>query len=119
MTFTLKKTPPNPNGNPNFKRQWETFGETVPVKLPKELHALFKDLTTALNSGAISVTQLKSLCNGDKQQSDTSQLLQEFEDEQRSNWGQGANQRGEFKTDSPRWTKYQEFKLWVTGLLRS
>lgn len=81
MTFTLKKTVPNPNGNPNFRRQWENLDETAPVKLPKELHPFFKELTTAINSGAISVTQLKSLCNGDDQQSDILQILQQFENE--------------------------------------
>ncbi len=61
MIFTLKKTPPNPNGNPNFKRQWENFSENSPVKLPRELHALFKDLTTALNSGQIKVADLEKV----------------------------------------------------------
>ncbi len=117
MTFTLKKTVPNPNGNPNFRRQWENLDETAPVKLPKELHPFFKELTTAINSGAISVTQLKSLCNGDDQQSNILQTLQQFEQDQSNNWTQRPQNKGEFTTDSPRWSKYNEFKLWVKSLV--
>jgi hypothetical protein len=126
MIFTLKKTPPNPNGNPNFKRQWENFSENSPVKLPRELHALFKDLTTALNSGQIKVTDLERVIGQPRLEivplpeivpPDIMQILQHFEDSQVANWGDGSTQEGEFNTDSPCWTKYNEFKVWAKSLV--
>lgn len=63
MTLLLKKTPPNPNGNPNFRKQWDNLGETHPVKLPRELQSLFRDLATALNSNKIAITDLENIGN--------------------------------------------------------
>jgi len=44
-------------------------------------------------------------------------LIEQFEEKQKKAWGKSAKQTGEFKTDSPRWTKYNEFKTWVKSLV--
>jgi len=136
-----RKVAPNPNGNPNFRRLWGNLGESSTVRLPTELHSLFKDLATAINSGKIKTTDLENQCidrqNVERQltaldigkpkleivpqpetaKPDILKLLQDFEDSQAANWGKAAKQTGEFKTDSPRWTKYNDFKAWVKGLV--
>ncbi len=119
MTFSLKKTIPNPNGNPNFRKQWDKLGETHPVKLPKELHTLFKDLATAINSGKISTSDLIAISGKpaltivNNQPDELTEKLNHFEQEQSANWGQSPNQRGEFKTTSRGWDKFNEFKAWI------
>jgi hypothetical protein len=122
MTFSLKKTIPNPNGNPNFRKQWGNLGETHPVKLPKELHTLFKDLATAINSGKISTSDLIAIAGKPSLSVVTDPIssniellekLNQFEEIQKQSWGKSAKQRCEFTTDSPRWTKYNEFKAWL------
>jgi hypothetical protein len=62
MDLTKKKNPPNPNGNPNFKKRWSNFSDPVHVRIPPELHSLFKDLTTAISSGKIKITDLENMC---------------------------------------------------------
>jgi hypothetical protein len=62
MDLTKKKKPPNPNGNPNFKKRWSNFSAPVHVRIPAELHSLFKDLTTAISSGKIKITDLENMC---------------------------------------------------------
>ena len=122
MTFTLKKTAPTPNGNPNFRKQWDNLGETQPVKLPKELHTLFKDIATAINSGKISAAELTAITGkpiiAPVPKDSTSKLikkLSQFEDLQAQSWGKSSKQTGEFNTNSPRWQKYNEFKTWLTS----
>jgi hypothetical protein len=122
MTFSLKKTIPNPNGNPNFRKQWDKLGETHPVKLPKELHTLFKDLATAINSGKISPSDLIAISGKtalsvvpDQVQTYNELLekLEQFEASQAANWGKSAKQTGEFKNTSRSWDKFNEFKAWI------
>ncbi len=122
MTFSLKKTIPNPSGNPNFRKQWGNLGETHPVKLPKELHTLFKDLATAINSGKISTSDLIDISGKPsltvvpdpvERGDELLEKLNQFEQEQAANWGQSPNQRGEFKTTSRSWDKFNEFKAWI------
>jgi hypothetical protein len=125
MAFSLKRTAPNPNGNPNFRKQWDNLGETHPVKLPKELHSLFKDLATAINSGKISTNDLIAIAGkpsltvvpdpipADDSHAIALKLIEQFEEEQRKSWGKAAKQTGEFNTNSPRWTKYNDFKTWL------
>ena len=124
MNFSLKKTPPNPNGNPNFRKQWNNLGETHPVKLPRELHSLFRDLATALNSGKVQATDLTAITGkptlaiGSTPKSCNAELLEkldQFEDFQKKSWGKSSKQIGEFNTNSPRWTKYNEFKAWIAN----
>jgi hypothetical protein len=125
MNFSLKKTPPNPNGNPNFRKQWDNLGETHPVKLPRELHSLFKDLATAINSGKIVTTDLiaitkPSLTIVPTPENSSTELLEklnQFEELQKQSWGKSNKQIGEFNTNSPRWTKYNEFKAWLATQL--
>jgi hypothetical protein len=131
--------PPNPNGNPNFKKLWGNLGEAKAVRLPESLHSLFRSLSTAINSGKIKVTDLENMCidwnNVERQltaitgkpsltvvpdpiPTDDShaialKLIEQFEEEQRKSWGKAAKQTGEFNTNSPRWTKYNDFKAWV------
>jgi len=135
-----RKVPPNPNGNPNFRRLWGNLGESSTVRLPTELHSLFKDLATAINSGKIKTTDLENQCidrqNVERQltaldigkpsleivppienkQPDVLILIEQFEEKQKKAWGKSPKQTGEFKTDSPRWTKYNEFKTWLKNL---
>ncbi len=125
MNFSLKKTPPNPNGNPNFRKQWDNLGETHPVKLPRELHSLFKDLATAINSGKIVTTDLiaitkPSLTIVPTPENSSTELLErlnQFEELQKQLWGRYGKQTGEFTTNSLRWTKYNEFKAWLANQL--
>jgi hypothetical protein len=137
-----RKVPPNPNGNPNFRRLWGNLvGESTTVRLPTELHSLFKDLTTAIDSGKIRVTDLENLCidrqNVERQlaalgigkpnleivpptenkQGDVFALIAQFEESQSTAWETRAQNKGEFSTGSPRWSKYNEFKLWVKNLV--
>ncbi len=189
-----RKVPPNPNGNPNFRRLWGNLGESSTVRLPTELHSLFKDLATAINSGKIKTTDLENQCidrqnverqlaaldigkpsleivppietlkegsvretgiyetsqelkakaddysqkygealktieflgqqlkkQGKQEQVQTAideglSLIEQFEEKQKKAWGKSPKQTGEFKTDSPRWTKYNEFKTWLKNL---
>jgi hypothetical protein len=122
MNFSLKKPPPNPNGNPNFRKQWDNLGETHPVKLPRELHSIFKDLATAINSGKIATTDLIAITgkpsltivpSPENSNTELIEKLEQFEEFQRQSWGKFANQKGEFTTNSPCWTKYNEFKAWL------
>lgn len=131
-----KSKPPNPNGNPNFKKRWEKFSDPVHVRIPPELHSLFKDLTTAINSGKVKVTDLENMCidwqNVERQltaitgkpsltvvpdpvesSNEVLEKLEQFEEEQSASWGTNPNQRGEFKTSSRSWDKYHEFKAWL------
>ncbi len=126
MTFSLKKNPPNPNGNPNFRKQWDNLGETHPVKLPRELHSLFKDLATAINSGKVKATDLTSITGKssltivptpESTNAETLEKLNQFEDFQKQSWGKSSKQTGEFNTNSPVWTKYNEFKAWLAQQL--
>ncbi len=125
MNLSLKKAPPNPNGNPNFRRQWDNLGETHPVKLPRELHSLFRDLATALNSGKITITDLEDIGKPnltivptpDSSNSELVEKLEEFEELQKQAWGKFGRQTGVFNSNSPRWTKYNEFKAWLANQL--
>jgi hypothetical protein len=136
MDLTKKKNPPNPNGNPNFKKRWSNFSDPVHVRIPPELHSLFKDLTTAISSGKIKITDLENMCidwqNVEHQmtaitgkttlsiapspeisKSELLEKVEQFEQIQKQSWGKSANQRGEFTSDSPRWQKFNEFKAWL------
>lgn len=134
MTTNLTKKPPNPNGNPNMKKRWTNFADPVHVRLPPELHSLFKDLTTAINSGKIKNTDLENMCIDwgnvereltaitgkpalaivpDMPKPELLDKLEQFEAEQAASWGTNPNQRGEFKTTSRSWDKYHEFKAWL------
>ncbi len=131
-----REKPPNPNGNPNFKKLWGNLGEAKAVRLPESLHSLFRSLSSAINTGKIKVTDLENQCidwnNVEREltsitgkpsltivptpeNSNTELLgkLEQFEQLQKQSWGKFANQRGEFASNSPRWTKYQEFKAWL------
>jgi hypothetical protein len=122
-----KRKPPNPNGNPNFRSRWDKLGETSTVRLPQSLHSLFKNLSTAINSGKISTTDLTSLISkphleivpdpipADDSHAIALKLIEQFEQEQRKSWGKAAKQTGEFNTNSPRWTKYNDFKTWLAN----
>lgn len=57
-----REKPPNPNGNPNFKKLWGNLGEAKAIRLPESLHSLFRSLSTAINSGKIKVTDLENMC---------------------------------------------------------
>lgn len=136
MDITKKKKPPNPNGNPNFKKRWSNFSDPVHVRIPPELHSLFKDLTTAINSGKVKVTDLENLCidwqNVERQltaitgkpsltvvpdpvnpHDELFGKIEQFEQTQKQSWGSSPNQRGEFKTTSRDWTKFHEFRAWL------
>lgn len=179
MESNLRKKPPNPNGNPNMKKRWTNFADPTHVRLPPELHSLYKDVTTAINSGKIKITDLENMCidwsnverqlttitekpslsvvpdiergetiaelkaRADEYQAKYREKLQEveflsnqlrkadrrekvdeaiseevalttqFEAEQSASWGQSPNQRGEFKTTSRSWDKFNEFKIWL------
>jgi hypothetical protein len=138
MELTKKKNPPNPNGNPNFKKRWENFSDPVHVRIPPELHSLFKDLTTAINSGKIKTTDLENMCidwgnvereltaitgnpslsiiqNPEKSSDELLEKLEQFEAAQRATWGTLPQHRGEFSTTSARWGKYNEFKAWLAN----
>jgi len=101
-----KRKPPNPNGNPNFKSRWENLGETSTVRLPQSLHLVFKNLATDINDGKVKLSDLNS-------SSGLLGKLEQFEEEQATSWGQSPNQRGEFKTTSRSWDKFNEFKIWL------
>lgn len=49
--------------------------------------------------------------------SDGLSLIDQFESAQCAAWKTRAQNKGEFSTDSPRWSKYNEFKLWVSSLV--
>jgi hypothetical protein len=103
-----QRKPPNPNGNPNFRSRWDNLGETATVRLPQSLHLAFKDLASDINDGKVKISDLKP-------RSDLLQKLEEFEQLQRQSWGKSNKQTGAFNTDSPRWTKYNEFKAWLAN----
>lgn len=103
-----KRKPPNPNGNPNFRSRWDNLGETSTVRLPQSLHSVFKNLATDINDGKVKLSDLKS-------SPDILEKLNQFEELQKQSWGKSANQRGKFTTDSPRWQKFNEFKLWLAN----
>jgi hypothetical protein len=129
-----RQKPPNPNGNPNFKKLWGNLGEAKAVRLPESLHSLFRSLSTAINSGKIKTTDLENMCIDwgnvereltaitgkpalaivpDMPKPDLLEKLEQFEAEQAASWGQSPNQRGEFKTSSRSWDKFNEFKQWL------
>ena len=133
-----REKPPNPNGNPNFKKLWGNLGEAKAVRLPESLHSLFRSLSSAINSGKIKITDLENQCidwnNVEREliaitgkpsltivptpeNSNTELLgkLEQFEQLQKQSWGKFAKQTGEFSTNSPRWTKYNEFKAWLAN----
>jgi hypothetical protein len=105
-----KRKPPNPNGNPNFRSRWDNLGETSTVRLPQSLHLVFKDLASDINDGKVKLSDLKS-------SPDLLEKLNQFEELQRQSWGKSNKQIGEFTTNSPRWTKYNEFKAWLVTQL--
>lgn len=131
-----RQKPPNPNGNPNFKKLWGNLGEAKAVRLPESLHSLFRSLSTAINSGKIKTTDLENMCIDwgnvereltaitgkpaltvvpDTKPTNTQLLekLEQFEEENRKAWGTLPQHRGQFSTDSARWAKYHEFKDWL------
>jgi hypothetical protein len=105
-----KRKPPNPNGNPNFRSRWDNLGETSTVRLPQSLHLVFKDLASDINDGKVKLSDLKS-------SPDLLEKLNQFEELQKQSWGKSNKQIGEFNTNSPRWTKYNEFKAWLATQL--
>jgi len=119
----IKRKPPNPNGNPNFRSRWDKLGETSTVRLPETLHATFKNLASAINEGKIKVSDLENQITGKPSltivpdpvcsKMELLEKLEQFEDEHRKSWGSSPNQRGEFKTTSRDWTKFHEFKTWI------
>ena len=109
-----KRKPPNPNGNPNFRSRWDNLGETSTVRLPQSLHSLFKNFATDINDGKIKTTDLENLCIApENSKPELLEKVEQFEENQKQSWGKSANQRGEFTTDSPRWQKFNEFKVWL------
>jgi hypothetical protein len=133
-----RKIPPNPNGNPNFKKLWDNLGEAKAVRLPESLHSLFRSLATAINSGKIKTTDLENMCidwgnvereltaitgkpslsivqNPEKSSNELLEKLEQFEAAQRATWGTLPQHRGEFSTTSARWGKYNEFKAWLAS----
>jgi len=133
-----RKTPPNPNGNPNFKRLWDNLGEAKAIRLPESLHSLFRSIATAINSGKVKTTDLENMCidwgnvereltaiagkpsltivqNPEKSSAELLEKLEQFEAAQRATWGTLPQHRGEFSTTSARWGKYNEFKAWLAN----
>ncbi|WP_103666418.1 hypothetical protein [Pseudanabaena sp. BC1403] len=133
-----RKTPPNPNGNPNFKKLWDNLGEAKAIRLPESLHSLFRSLSTAINSGKVKTTDLENMCidwgnvereltaitgkpslsivqNPEKSSDELLEKLEQFEAAQRATWGTLPQHRGEFSTTSARWGKYNEFKAWLAN----
>ncbi|OYQ67573.1 hypothetical protein B9G53_01065 [Pseudanabaena sp. SR411] len=133
-----RKIPPNPNGNPNFKRLWDNLGEAKAIRLPESLHSLFRSLSTAINSGKVKTTDLENMCidwgnvereltaitgkpslsivqNPEKSNNELLEKLEQFEAAQRATWGTLPQHRGEFSTTSARWGKYNEFKAWLAN----
>jgi hypothetical protein len=139
MELSPKKLkPPNPNGNPNFKPKWSTA--TTPIRVPENLADTLISLARQVDTGKLKQSDLNKLClnpseielelgsiTGNKPHleivpdpipADDShaialKLIEQFEEEQRKSWGKAAKQTGEFNTNSPRWTKYNDFKAWV------
>jgi hypothetical protein len=103
-----KRKPPNPNGNPNFRSRWDNLGETSTIRLPQCLHSVFKNIASDINDGKVKLSDLKS-------SSGLRQKIEEFEELQKQSWGKSNKQTGEFNTNSPRWTKYNEFKSWLAN----
>jgi hypothetical protein len=133
-----RKTPPNPNGNPNFKKLWGNLGEAKAIRLPESLHPLFRSLSTAINSGKIKITDLENQCidwtnvereltaitgkpsltivaSPENSSTELLEKLEQFEEFQKQSWGKSNKQIGEFNTNSPCWTKYNEFKAWLAN----
>ena len=133
-----RKIPPNPNGNPNFKKLWDNLGEAKAIRLPESLHSLFRSLSTAINSGKVKTTDLENMCidwgnvereltaitgkpslsivqNPEKPNNQLLEKLEQFEAAQRATWGTLPQHRGEFSTTSARWGKYNEFKAWLAN----
>ena len=131
-----REKPPNPNGNPNFKKLWDNLGEAKAIRLPESLHSLFRSLATAINSGKIKVTDLENQCidwnnvekeltaitgkpslsivpSPDNSNAELLEKLEQFEELQRQSWGKSSKQTGEFKTTSRGWDKYHELKAWL------
>jgi|GEM_PF-2357912 hypothetical protein len=133
-----REKPPNPNGNPNFKKLWGNLGEAKAVRLPESLHSLFRSLATAINSGKIKVADLENQCidwnnvekeltaitgkpslsivpTPDSSNTELLEKLKQFEESQKQSWGKSSKQTGEFKTTSRGWDKYHEFKAWLAN----
>jgi hypothetical protein len=142
MDTALKRKAPNPNGNPEFKKaqRWANLGKTTVIRLPEQLTDLFTSLTTQISKGKVKSADLNQLCldNDEISQELTAitgkpsltivptpknsstellEKLEQFEEFQKQSWGKFANQKGEFATNSPRWTKYNEFKAWLATQL--
>lgn len=140
MTFSLKKKAPNPNGNPNFKPKWKT-GNTIAIRIPEAIADLVISVARKIDNGELSKADISQLCLDNNAiamqltaldigkpsleivpppepaKPDILKLLQDFEDSQAANWGKAAKQTGEFNTNSPRWTKYNDFKAWAKSLV--
>lgn len=134
MSANLKKKPPNPNGNPNFKAKWSA--KTVPIRVPEFLADTLTSLAKEVDSGKVTLGQLNQLCLDNEaiaeeldkiagkpsltvvpdpveRGDELLEKLEQFESAQRAAWGTNPNQRGEFKTTSRSWDKFHEFKAWI------
>ncbi len=138
MEVSLKKKPPNPNGNPNFKAKWSS--KTIPIRVPESLADTLTSLARQVDSGKVSKSQLNQLCldnntieseltaiagkptltivpTPENSSTELLEKLEEFEQLQQQSWGKSSKQTGAFNTNSPRWTKYNEFKAWLATQL--
>lgn len=136
MDVSLKKKPPNPNGNPNFKAKWSS--KTIPIRVPESLADTLTSLAKQVDNGKVSQAQLNQLCldnnaisqeltaitgkptlsivpSPENSKTELLEKVEQFEELQKQSWGKSANQRGKFTTDSPRWQKFNEFKLWLAN----
>jgi hypothetical protein len=136
MEVSLKKKPPNPNGNPNFKAKWSS--KTTAIRVPETLADTLTSLARQVDSGKVSQSTLNQLCldnqaialelsaitgksslsiaqNPEKSSDELLEKLEQFEAAQRATWGTLPQHRGEFSTTSARWGKYNEFKAWLAN----
>jgi len=132
MQVSLTKKAPNPNGNPNFKAKWRS--RTIAIRVPEKLADTLLSLARQIDGGKVSQAQLNQLClDGNAialelatitgkpslaivpapAENSLLEKVEKFEELQKQSWGKGAKQTGEFNTNSPRWTKFNDFKAWL------
>jgi hypothetical protein len=124
--------PTKKRGNPTFKAVWSKPADKV-IRVPAYLVDTLTSLARRIDSGKIKQSMLNQLCLDNEaiaieltaitgkpaltivknQPNELLEKLNQFEQEQAANWGQSPNQRGEFKTTSRGWDKFNEFKAWI------
>jgi len=129
-----------PVGNPTFMPKWKT-GKTTAVRIPEAIADLVVSIARKIDNGELNRSDLHQFCLDspdlekqltaigigkpkleivpppENKQPDVLALIEQFEEVQSAAWKTRAQNKGEFSTDSPRWSKYNEFKVWVKSLV--